>query len=40
MVGLSFAWSKKHGVPIEKLFTKTLRDKFKWASTVDDDWAF
>jgi DNA topoisomerase I len=40
IVGLSFAWSKKYGVPIEKLFAKTLRDKFKWASTVDEDWAF
>jgi len=37
---LSFAWSTKYGVPIEKLFAKTLRDKFKWASTVDDDWEF
>lgn len=40
IVGLSYAWSKKHGVPIEKLFAKTLRDKFKWASTVDEDWDF
>jgi DNA topoisomerase I len=40
MIGLSYAWSKMHGVPIEKLFAKTLRDKFKWASTVDEDWGF
>jgi DNA topoisomerase I len=40
IAGLSYVWSKKHGVPIERLFAKTLRDKFKWASTVDEDWNF
>jgi len=39
-LGLSYAWSKKFDVPIEKLFAKTLREKFKWASTVDEDWNF
>ena len=28
---LTVMFSKKFDVPIEKLFTKTLRDKFKWA---------
>jgi DNA topoisomerase-1 len=40
MLGLSFVWSAKYGVPIERLFAKTLREKFKWASTVDEDWEF
>lgn len=40
MIGLTWAWSKEHGVPIEKLFTKTHREKFKWAADVDDDWEF
>ncbi|KAF9586182.1 DNA topoisomerase 1 [Lunasporangiospora selenospora] len=37
---ISAAWCQKHKVPLEKIFTKTLRDKFKWAMTVDDDWEF
>lgn len=28
---ISVAWCKKHGVPIEKIFNKTQRDKFRWA---------
>ncbi|KAI8866944.1 hypothetical protein GQ42DRAFT_127476 [Ramicandelaber brevisporus] len=37
---ISMAWCKKHKVPVEKIFTKTLRDKFQWATTVDADWKF
>ncbi|KAF8975518.1 DNA topoisomerase 1 [Entomortierella lignicola] len=37
---ISAAWCKKYDVPLEKIFTKTLRDKFKWAMTVDADWEF
>ncbi|KAJ2721996.1 DNA topoisomerase 1 [Coemansia sp. Benny D115] len=37
---ISMAWCKKHGVPIEKIFSKTLRDKFTWASDVDSEWTF
>ncbi|EPZ31074.1 hypothetical protein ROZALSC1DRAFT_27488 [Rozella allomycis CSF55] len=37
---ISFAWSKLHSVPIEKLFNKGLRDKFKWATSVDANWSF
>ncbi|KAF9097568.1 DNA topoisomerase 1 [Mortierella sp. AD031] len=37
---ISAAWCKKHEVPLEKVFTKTLRDKFKWAMTVDERWEF
>lgn len=38
---LTVVFSKRYGVPIEKLFTKTLREKFKWAiESVDEDWRF
>lgn len=38
---LTVMFSKKYNVPIEKLFTKTLRDKFTWAiESADDDWRF
>ncbi len=29
---LTFAWCAKFDVPVEKMFPKTLRDKFKWAA--------
>ncbi|KAL4712816.1 hypothetical protein ACJJTC_011886 [Scirpophaga incertulas] len=28
---ISVAWCKKHEVPIEKIYNKTQRDKFRWA---------
>ncbi|GAA97009.1 hypothetical protein E5Q_03683 [Mixia osmundae IAM 14324] len=37
---LSVVWARKHNVPIEKLFSKTLRDKFPWAMAVEDDFKF
>ncbi|KAK3394184.1 hypothetical protein B0H63DRAFT_460266 [Podospora didyma] len=40
---LTVIFSQKTGVPIERFFSKTLRDKFKWAieSVADDpDWEF
>ncbi|KAK0729068.1 hypothetical protein B0T21DRAFT_206242 [Apiosordaria backusii] len=40
---LTVVFAKKFNVPIEKFFSKTLRDKFKWAieSVGDDDtWEF
>lgn len=38
---LSVVFSKKFDVPIEKLFTKTLREKFVWAiESADKDWRF
>lgn len=27
-------------VPIERIFPKTLRDKFVWAMAVGPDWSF
>lgn len=37
---ITAAWCAKHEVPIEKMFTKTLREKFKWAMDVKPDWWF
>jgi DNA topoisomerase I len=37
---ITAAWCKTHQVPIEKMFTKTLRDKFKWAMDVPEEWRF
>lgn len=37
---ITAAWCAKYSVPIEKLFNKTLREKFKWAMSVDADWRF
>ena len=37
---ITAAWCKIHSVPIEKMFTKTLRDKFKWAMDVPSEWRF
>lgn len=38
---LTVVFSKKFDVPIEKLFTKTLREKFNWAiESADKDWRF
>ena len=28
---ISVAWCKKHQVPIEKIYSKTQREKFQWA---------
>jgi len=37
---VSVAWCKRNEVPIEKIFSKTLRDKFPWAMAVPPDWEF
>ncbi|KAL0938779.1 topoisomerase i [Colletotrichum truncatum] len=39
---LTVVFSKKFDVPIEKFFSKTLREKFSWAikSVEDEDWEF
>mmetsp|Transcript_34351 Transcript_34351/g.43371 ORF Transcript_34351/g.43371 Transcript_34351/m.43371 type:complete len:884 (+) Transcript_34351:47-2698(+) len=37
---ISVAWCKRNEVPIEKIFSKTLRDKFNWACAVPPDWRF
>lgn len=37
---ISVAWCYKHEVPLEKIFNKSLREKFKWALDVDATWKF
>ena len=37
---ISVAWCKRCEVPIDKIFAKTLRDKFNWAMAVDMNWKF
>lgn len=37
---ISVAWCKRCDVPIEKLFSKTLKEKFAWALTVAPTWCF
>ncbi|KAF9886811.1 DNA topoisomerase 1 [Aspergillus nanangensis] len=38
---LTVVFSKKFDVPIEKFFSKALREKFEWAiKSVDEDWEF
>ncbi|KAL9632160.1 MAG: hypothetical protein Q9164_005495 [Protoblastenia rupestris] len=38
---LTVVFSKKFDVPIEKFFSKTLREKFEWAvKSVDEAWEF
>jgi len=37
---ITISFLKKHGLPIEKIFTKTLIQKFKWAFDVDENWKF
>jgi DNA topoisomerase-1 len=37
---ISVAWCKEHEVPIERVFPKTLRDKFVWALAVPPNWRF
>ena len=37
---ITVAWCKRCDLPIEKLFPKTLKEKFNWAMQVDGDWRF
>ena len=37
---ISVAWCKRNEVPIEKVFSKTLRDEFNWAMAVPGEWEF
>jgi len=37
---ITIAFIKQNDIPPEKLFTKALMDKFKWAFTVDKDFKF
>jgi DNA topoisomerase-1 len=37
---ITIAFLKLHNLPVEKVFSTTLRDKFKWAFEVDQDYKF
>ena len=37
---ISVAFCKRNEIPIEKIFSKTLRDKFNWAMAVPPTWEF
>jgi DNA topoisomerase-1 len=37
---ITIAFFRKHNLPLEKIFSQTLRDKFFWAMDVGDDWVF
>ncbi|GMI79419.1 MGOUN 1, TOPOISOMERASE 1, DNA topoisomerase I alpha, FASCIATA5 [Hibiscus trionum] len=37
---ITVAWCKRHKVPIEKIFNKSLLAKFAWAMDVDPDFRF
>eukprot|EP00210_Caulerpa_lentillifera_P008213 g7841.t1 len=37
---ITVAWCKRNEMPIEKVFTKTLLQKFSWAMTVSSDFEF
>ncbi|KAI9307649.1 hypothetical protein BJ944DRAFT_157616, partial [Cunninghamella echinulata] len=34
------AWCRRNDVPMEKVYSKTLVDKFRWAQSIPDDWQF
>uniref|UniRef100_A0A1I8A711 Topo_C_assoc domain-containing protein n=1 Tax=Steinernema glaseri TaxID=37863 RepID=A0A1I8A711_9BILA len=34
---ITVAWCKKHEVPLEKIFSKTHREKFRWAIDMADE---
>lgn len=37
---ITIAFLKKHNLPIEKIFSKTLKEKFKWAMETDTNFVF
>jgi DNA topoisomerase-1 len=37
---ISVAWCKKYEVPIEKIFTSVLLEKFAWAMSCESSWQF
>jgi DNA topoisomerase-1 len=37
---ITIAFLKYHNIPIEKVFSQALRDKFFWAIDVDKNWQF
>lgn len=37
---ITVAFLKKHNMPVDKIFSKTLQEKFKWAMDIDPDFNF
>ncbi|KAI8620897.1 hypothetical protein BC830DRAFT_1096703 [Chytriomyces sp. MP71] len=37
---ISVAWCKKFDVDLEKIFNRSLREKFHWATHIDEEWEF
>jgi DNA topoisomerase-1 len=37
---ITVSFMKKHDIPIDKIFNKSLQEKFKWAFEVDKDFSF
>ena len=37
---ITIAFLKRHNIPMEKIFSQTLIDKFFWAIDVDKNWKF
>lgn len=37
---ITIAFMKKHNLPVDSVFSKTLQDKFKWAFDVDENYKF
>ena len=37
---ITVAWCKRHEVPIEKIFNKSLITKFHWAMDIEPDFSF
>lgn len=37
---ITISWCKRREVPIEKVFSKTLRSKFAWAMDNEPEWNF
>ena len=38
---ITVAWCQRNNFPVEKIFPKTLRAKFRWAmDEADEDWKF
>lgn len=37
---IAISFIKRHNIPIDKIFSKTLQEKFKWAMDVDENFVF
>ncbi|KAI8969221.1 hypothetical protein BDF20DRAFT_893807 [Mycotypha africana] len=37
---ISVVWCRKNDIPLEKVFSKTLLEKFRWAKNVPENWKF